>query len=106
MSIKKKESWIEPYELAKLPDVYRIGYILRQARMKAELRQEDVADFAGLPLPQVRSYENGYAKCPPLYARISLAKCLHISIFDLLMDDEQGLRDLVIEKESKNNGKY
>ncbi len=105
MSSLEKESWLEPYELDKLSDIERIGRIIWQARVMASLKIKDLAEKTDLTVAQIGAYEHGNAKCLPLYARIRLAKCLHISIFALLMDDEQGLRDLVTEKERKRNGK-
>lgn len=101
-----KESWFEPYELEKMPDLIRIGIIFNQARLKAELLQRELAEATCLTEWQLSQYECGKAKRIPFGARVELAKALHISIFDLLLDDEQGLKDLVVEKESKNNGKY
>lgn len=60
---------------------------LIQLRKAADLTQQNLADAAELHVNQIRRYEAGTAQ-PTLDALIRLVKALHVSLDDLVFDDD------------------
>lgn len=60
---------------------------LIQLRKTADLTQQHLADTASLHVNQIRRYEAGSAQ-PTLEALIRLAKALHVTLDDLVFDDD------------------
>ena len=57
------------------------------------LTQQAIADLVGLHVNQIKKYEAGAAQ-PTLKALVNLAKALHVSLDDLVFDeDERGPSD-------------
>ena len=66
---------------------------LIQIRKATDQTQQQLADVAGVHVNQVRRYEAGSAQ-PTLEALIKLAKALHVSLDELVFDeDERGPGD-------------
>lgn len=61
---------------------------LIQLRKAADLTQQNLADTAELHVNQIRRYEAGTAQ-PTLDALIRLAKALHVSLDQLVFDDDE-----------------
>lgn len=59
---------------------------LTQLRREKRLTQQAVADATGVHVNQVKRYEAGSAQ-PTLETLIGLAKCLHVSLDDLVFED-------------------
>jgi transcriptional regulator with XRE-family HTH domain len=61
---------------------------LIQIRKSRKLTQQGLADAASLHINQVRRYESGAAQ-PTLEGLIKLAKALHVSLDDLVFEEEE-----------------
>ena len=66
-----------------------LGNNLRNARLKAGLTPEQLADRVSISRPALIKYEDGQA-IPNLITGIKLANALNISVYDLISDGETG----------------
>ena len=69
-----------------VPDYIEIGKRIRNARLKAKLSQQKLADLANFSLTHIHNIENGNAKLS-LPALLSIANALSVSADQLLCDN-------------------
>jgi transcriptional regulator with XRE-family HTH domain len=65
-------------------DIVLVGQILREARIRAELRQDDVAQALGMPQTLVSKYELGQIQDPGLRTLMRFVEILDIEPTDLI----------------------
>ncbi len=66
-----------------------LGYRIREARIKANLKQETFATFLSLSRASIVNIEKG-RQHPPIHLLWDIAKVLNIQVYDLLPQFEVG----------------
>ena len=66
-------------------DYYKLGDKIRTYRLKKDFSQETLAELTDLSRENINRFENATKK-PGLEALVSIAKALHVSVDDILVD--------------------
>lgn len=79
-----------------------VGERIKQARKKAGLTQQELANALGVKYQMIGQYENG-KRNPKLQTILKIAQALEVGLFDLISEEEyETLLDLRVKERIQN----